>query len=403
MPTKTQPQIYTALMLIGVIVIAGLGFSVYSMWFAHRSFSDGNFEANSFAAWQVGSNFNQKLAIIQVVGTSSTSTTSTSSTISTQNPFDFTFAGNPLGLGIYQGASTQASITVVTTNGAPELVVFYYTYQTGSGLTGPSAEVGCTPNPQCTHTFTITASQTAPPGTYTVLVQVMQNNSPHVNHWASVTVTVNAAPAQTTSTSASTSASVTTTTVTITATTVTFSNAETGQVSLIQNVAHSGSHSLLLQAPATGIIGVQQKFTAVKTPVSVSVWFYNVAWPTACYHPYTQAALYDTAGHAIEFGFDAHGVAWVVSGNAAYGSSDMPGSVPRPQLNQWIQLTVDIYSDHLVFYINGVEVYDPVIAKNIYGYTFNNWQFADLTQIQLFNSCSAQTYVDDVVTQPITV
>ena len=149
--------------------------------------------------------------------------------------------------------------------------------------------------------------------------------------------------------------------------------------------AHSGHHSVLLSAPTVGIVGLTQTFTPITLPVIFSAYFYNVQYPSVCDHPYTQWGLRDTSGTWFEAGFDAIGVTWA----GAIGWVQNTGYYTAP--NQWVKISVEVYPDHYTFYVN--DNYVLLTGTGVY---------TGIDEVQLFASCSAVVYFDDVQFTPIT-
>ena len=159
---------------------------------------------------------------------------------------------------------------------------------------------------------------------------------------------------------------------------------------------HSGTYSASFNVLPDDITGIQQNFTPIALPVTVSAYFYNVQYPApysaSCHHPYTQWTIVDTTGHVLEAGFSgaqpasgiSSGQAWLV----AYTGYNMVWLSSQPT-NQWIRITVAIYQDQLKFYLNDVEV-------SLRPQPSNPWSFSSVKSIQLIASCSAVVYIDDV-------
>lgn len=168
-----------------------------------------------------------------------------------------------------------------------------------------------------------------------------------------------------------------------------------GQVVVTSQQVHSGNYAISITAPPENnpngggnIMTVQQEFAPMPLPLRFSVYIYNSPYPTTyCSHPYTQFSLVGTTGHAIEAGFSyPGGEAWAY----AYQTWHYTGSYPA---NQWVQLSVEVYQDHFNFYVNGQSVYQ--------GQASEGWTFASIYKVQLFDSCSAVAYFDDVSITPI--
>lgn len=150
---------------------------------------------------------------------------------------------------------------------------------------------------------------------------------------------------------------------------------------------HSGSYSLLLQAPVGGLTGVHQNFVISQFPVAVTAYWYNVQWPSACGHSYTEWTVGDDTGHVIEVEF--MGSAYTAGGMQISPIGYYTENAPPQPLNTWIKWTAIFYSDHVEFYLNDVLI--PLTPLS-----GSTWSMSHNFGIQLFNSCSAITYIDDV-------
>jgi hypothetical protein len=172
-----------------------------------------------------------------------------------------------------------------------------------------------------------------------------------------------------------------------------------GQAVVTNQQVHSGSYALSITAPPENnpngggnIMTVQQEFAPMPLPLTFSASIYNLPYPTTyCSHPFTQWGIYDTTGHALEAGFSyPGGEAWSFS--KINGAEDWHWTRSYSP-NQWVQLSVEVYSDHYNFYVNGQSVHQ--------GQASEGWTFTSIYKVQLFNSCSATAYFDDVQFSPI--